>query len=112
MAVVICCDATVFHNASATRCDVFVDLWEDGGAHHDGQAWASWWVFDGGDDMAHLQRMDAVGKLNDQVEKLEAKGGIDIGGTPKKLLCFESGDGKVMMSGSCGKCWNCNLKYD
>ena len=51
LAVVICSDATVFHNASATRCDVFVDLWEDRGAHHDGQAWASWWVFDGGDDI-------------------------------------------------------------
>ena len=113
LAVVICSDATVFHNASATRCDVFVDcLWEDRGAHHDGQAWASWWVFDGGDDMAHLQRMDAVGKLDDQVKKLEAEGGIEIGGTPKKLLCFKSWDGKVMMSGSCGKCWNCNLKYD
>ena len=112
LAVVICCDATVFHNASATRCDVFVDLWEDRGAHHDGQAWASWWVFDGGDDMAHLQRMDVVGKLNDQVKNLEAEGGIEVGGTPKKLLCVKSGDGKVMMSGSCGKCWNCNLKYD
>ena len=55
---------------------------------------------------------DAVGKLNDQVKKLEAEGGIEIGGTPKKLLCFKSGDGNVMMSGSCGKCWNCNLKYD
>ena len=30
----------------------------------------------GGDDMAHVQRMDAVGKLNDQVKKLEAEGGI------------------------------------
>ena len=30
----------------------------------------------GGDDMAHLQRMDAVGKLNDQVKILEAEGGI------------------------------------
>ena len=67
--------------------------------------------------MAHLQRMDAVrmdavGKSNDQVKKLEAEGGIELGGTPKKLLCFKGGDGKVMMSGSCGKCWNCNLKYD
>ena len=53
-----------------------------------------------------------MGKLNDQVKKLEAEGGIEIGGTPKKILCFKRGDGKVMMSGSCGKCWNCNLKYD
>ena len=29
LAVVICSDATVFHNASATRCGVFVDLWEE-----------------------------------------------------------------------------------
>ena len=112
LAVAICCDATVLHTASATRCDVFVDLWEDRGAHHDGQAWASWWVLDGGDDMALLQRMHAVGKLNDQVKKLEGEGGIEIGGTPKKILCFKIGDGKVMMSGLCGKCWNCNHKYD
>ena len=31
LAVVICSDATVFHNASATRCHAFVDLWEDRG---------------------------------------------------------------------------------
>ena len=73
LAVVICSDATVFHNASATRCDVFVDQWEDRGAHHDGQAWASWWVFDGRDNMAHLQRMDAVGKLSDQVKNLKPR---------------------------------------
>ena len=29
LAVVICSDATAFHNASATRFDVLVDLWED-----------------------------------------------------------------------------------
>ena len=112
LAVVICSDATLFRNASATGCDVFVDLWEDTGAHHDGQPWFSWCAFAGGDDMAHVQKMDAVGKLNDQVKKLEAEGGIEILGTPKKLLCFKSGDGKVRMSGSCGKCSNCNLKYD
>ena len=41
LAVVICSDGTVLHNASTTRCDVFVDLWEDRSAHHDGQVWAS-----------------------------------------------------------------------
>ena len=51
LAVVICSDATIFHNASAMRCDVFGDLWENRRAHHDGQAWASWWVFDGGHDI-------------------------------------------------------------
>ena len=53
-----------------------------------------------------------MGKLNDQIKKFEGEGGIEIGGTPKKNLCFKRGDGKVMMSGSCGNCWNCNLKYD
>ena len=38
-------------------------------------------------------------EMKDQVKKLEAEGGIEIGGTPKKLLRFKSGDGKVMMSG-------------
>ena len=70
LAVVSCSDATFFHNAGARRCDVFMDLWEDRGAHHDGQDWASWWVYDGGDDVAHRQSMDAVGKLNDQVKKM------------------------------------------
>ena len=50
--------------------------------------------------MVHLQRIDTVAKLNDQVKKREAEGGIEIGGTPKRLSCFKSGDGKVMMSGS------------
>ena len=62
--------------------------------------------------MAYMQRMDAMWRLNDQVKKLEAEGGIKIGGTPKRLFCFTTGDGRVMMSGSCWKCWNCNLKYD
>ena len=94
LVVVICSDATVFHNASAPHCDVFVDLWEDRGARHDGQAWASWWVFDGEDDMAHLQRMYAVGKLNDQVKKLEAEGGMVIGGTPKNYCVLKVEIGK------------------
>ena len=31
LAVVICCDANVFHNASGTRCDVFLDVCMIGG---------------------------------------------------------------------------------
>ena len=88
LAVVICSDPPVFQNASATRYDVFVDLWGDRGAHHDDQAWASWWAFDGGDDVVHLQRMDAPGKLNYQVKKGKAEGGIEIGGTPKNVIVF------------------------
>ena len=38
-----------------------------------------------------------MGKLNDQVKTLDAQGGMEIGGTPKKLLCFKNGDGEVMM---------------
>ena len=48
----------------------------------------------GGDDMAHLRTMDAVGKLNDQVKKLEAEGGIEIGGTPKSYCVLKVGMGK------------------
>ena len=48
LAIVICSDATVFHNASATPCEVFVDLWEDRRAHHHCQAWFSLWAVDGG----------------------------------------------------------------
>ena len=38
-----------------------------------------------------------MGKLNDQVKKLEAEGGLEIGGIPKKLLCFNSRNVKVMI---------------
>ena len=41
-----------------------------------------------------------MGKLNDQVKNLEDEGGIEIGGIPKRLLCFKSWDWKVMMLGS------------
>ena len=62
--------------------------------------------------MARVQRMDATGKFNDQLKTIGADGGTEMGGTPKKLLCFKNGDREVMMSRSCGKYWNCNLKYD
>ena len=111
VALVIASHATQFHKASATRCAVFLDIGGDAGAHHDGRAWASWWVFDGGDDIPQLQRMDAVGRLNQQIKEVQDTFSVDISQEPKKVLAFKSGDGKVMMCASCGKCWNCNVPY-
>ena len=117
LAVVICSDATGFHNAIATRCDVPHDvtcLWTYGriGGHTMMARHGPHGGFFMGGTIWPICEGCAVRKLNDQVKKLEAEGDMEIGGTPKKLLCFKSADGKVMMSGSCGKCWNCNLKYD
>ena len=44
------------------------------------------WVCDGGDDMAHMQRMDAIGKLNNQVKKLEEEDGMEIWGNSQEII--------------------------
>ena len=111
VALVIASDATQFQKASSTRCDMFLDIWGDEGAHHVGRAWASWWVFDRGDDTPHLQRMAAIGRLNHQIKEVQNTFTVEINQQPKKLLAFKTGDGKVMMSAICGKCWNCNVPY-
>ena len=68
-------------------------------------------VFDGGDDTPHLQRMDAVGRLNHQIKEVQNTFTVDINQQPKKVLAFKTGDGTVMMCASCGKCWNGNVTY-
>ena len=42
--VVVAFDATPFHQASATRCDVYVDVWRDEGASALPRCWGTWWV--------------------------------------------------------------------
>ena len=58
----------------------------------------------GGDVTPHLQRMDAVGRLNYQVKEVRNTFIVDINQQPKKLLAFKTGDGKVTMCASYGKC--------
>ena len=111
VALVIASHATQFHKASATWCDVFFDIRGYAGAQHDGRAWASWWVFDGGDDTPHLQHMDAVRCLNHQIKEVENTFTVDINQQPKKVLAFPTAAGKVMMFASCGKCRICNVPY-
>ena len=65
----------------------------------------------GWDDTPYLQRMDAVGRLNHQLKGVQCTFTIHIEQQPKKVLAFETGDGKGMMCASCGKCWNCNVPY-
>ena len=67
IALIIVPDVTPFRKASATRCDVILDIWADAGAHHHPENWATWWIYDGGDDAAHFCRMDTLGQLTTQV---------------------------------------------
>ena len=114
--VIIVFDATPFHKASATRCDVFVDVWSDVGAPAQPRCWATWWVFDGADDAEHLSRMDAVAGLTRQVQALEGGQGFEVKDGDAVVrrypyLCAVSGDGKAMGAGNHKRgcvCWVCD----
>jgi hypothetical protein len=114
--VIIAYDGTPFHKTSATRCDVYVDVWADPSAPARSRSWATWWVFDGADDAKRLSRMDTVGRLTSQVRRLEGGKGFqmkDDGGAERcyPYLCALTGDGKAMAAGNPGRgcrCWVCN----
>ena len=114
--VIIAYDATPFHKTSATRCDVYVDVWANPAAPALSRSWATWWVFDGADDAKHLSRMDTVAKLTAQVRSLEQGKGFcfrDEEGAERHYpyLCALTGDGKAMAAGNprrgC-RCWVCS----
>ena len=68
-------------------------------------------MFDGGDDTSHLQRMDAVGRLNHRIKEVQNTFTVNKKQQPKKVLAFKTGDGQVMMCANYGKSWNCNVPY-
>lgn len=110
--VIVAFDGTPFHQTSATRCDVMLDIWDDVGAHALPTTWATWWLFDGSDDSAHLQRVDIVGNLTDQVRELEGRS-LVVRGKPLPYRCAITGDGKAMAAGNPKKncrCWNCDRR--
>ena len=91
LAVVFCSDATIFNNASTTRCDVFVDLWEDRGAHHDGQAWVSWWVFDGGKIWLICKGWMMRGNSMTKSKSLRQRAAKKLGELQKKYCVLKAG---------------------
>lgn len=112
--VVIAFDGTPFHKASATRCDVFLDVWHDNRTAGRASSWSTWWVFDGADDTAHLQKMDAVAGLGTQVKDLESD--VFTGNNAKEYpyRAVLTGDGKAMIAGNPKKgcrCWCCSRPH-
>ena len=65
--VLLSIDSTPICRASATRADVFVDVFGSDAAST-GSNWASWWAMDGGDDQLPLQSLDRVAHLTEQVD--------------------------------------------
>lgn len=120
--VILCADATPLWRSSATRCDVFVDVW--GGVEYAGEfgRWATWWVLDGADDAPLLRKLQDVANLNGQVDDLQGDftWGRDEHGDPRKFICFLTGDGKGMINqnekvgtgGGVKACWDCNEGVD
>ena len=113
--VVIVADALPFWKASTTRGDVFANIWANPGAYRQPKNWATWWVFDGGDNSKHLLRMDTKGQLSAQVRDVENGPGLVVNGVRETYVCTISGDGKAMLAGNPSpgrRCWSCMLHFD
>jgi hypothetical protein len=112
--VIVSVDATSLWRTSATRCDVYVDVYADKSKAGLPENWATWFVFDGGDDADPLRIADREGKLNLMVESLQ-RDGVVAGGHRYPVLCYLTGDGKGMPA--CNheqglRCWHCDLAYE
>ena len=111
--VIISVDATSLWRTSATRCDVYVDLYADKAKAGLPGSWSTWFVFDGADDADPLRIADRVAGLNAMVQKLQAEG-VMVDGTRYQVLCFLTGDGKGMPAANHEeglRCWHCDLAY-
>ena len=64
-------DAAPLWKSSATRADVFVDVWGGPKAAGNPALWGTWWAMDGPDDIVYLQAMHYSGRLNKEIEGLE-----------------------------------------
>lgn len=113
--VLISVDSTPVWRSSATRADIFVESGYDFAAVGKGKNWATWFVLDGGDDVAPLRAMDLVGQLTEQVRKVQNKTHLHHDGQASRFNCFITGDGKGMQATNfkegC-RCWVCPHKYD
>ena len=98
--VVILAGTTPFWRALATRCNVFANVWKEPAAHRQPKNWASWWVFDGGDDSQHLLRTDTKGALSAQVLRVEGGAGLEGPEIREPYVCAISVDGKAMAAGN------------
>ena len=115
--VVISVDATPLWNVSATRCDVFVDVWgrvEDAGKPRN---WSTWFIAHGGDDQSALRQLNIEAKLNTQVAELVDPANPAQVGLDHIPRCLRTGDGKGMVAANFlrGKmCWlgDCNVHTD
>ena len=69
--VIVATHAAPLWKSSATRANVFVDVWGGPEAAGNPALWGTWWAMDGPDDIAYLQAMDYCGRLNEEIEGLE-----------------------------------------
>lgn len=109
--VLVCVDATPFFKASATRADVFVDVWGDISVVGQQDRWSTWFAVDGGDDAKCVRAIDRVAKLNNQVIDLEDNVTINLAdGRTMGFVVMLTGDGSGMAAGNekmgC-RCWLC-----
>ena len=69
--VILCVDATPLWRASATWCDVYVDIWGGPEAAGDMGRWATWWALDGSDDAHLLRTLRNGARLREQVDEVQ-----------------------------------------
>ena len=69
--VIVGTDEAPLCKSSATRADVFVDVWAGPEAARNPALWGTWWAMDGPDDIAYLQAMNYCGRLSEEIEGQE-----------------------------------------
>jgi hypothetical protein len=114
--IVVCPDGTPFWRASATRCDVYVDIWDRNTYAPAGlpRRWSVWWIMDGDDDTEGILEVDRRLDLNGQVEDMEGYPLVGEAGECRTPLVFYTGDGKGMTNANHCKglrCWLCDIKH-
>ena len=109
--VILCADATPLWKSSATRCDVYVDIWGPPSCASQAGRWSTWWAVDGGDDAHTLRMMDWHAQLNAQVvDVLGMTCAVGWGGGLYHFDVYITGDGKMMRASNhatgkaCGLC--------
>ena len=93
--VIVATDAAPLWKNSATKPDVFVDVWGGPEAAGNPALWGTWWAMDGPDDIAFLQAMYYCGRLNEEIKGLEGVTHV-VGGLQRTMVVCPTADGKGM----------------
>ena len=106
--IIICADATLLWQTSATKCDIHVTVRSEGvAAAGDARRWSAWWALDGLDDTHCLRAIDTKANLDQDV--LDVLSTLDVWhlGNCIPSVCALTGDGKHMLLANYHKekCW-------